>query len=335
MSNIFDDSDFDNFGIKDAPSKTTASYQKIKYLGGSKQAWPMKIRLLLNPHQPAERKHFHETITHSKNFNGHKWIMTNCPRTINNPCPICERYYSIIADIKTAKSHGAPEAEIKALDKEASAYKPKKSIAVLAVESGSTEIKLYNMGPRLAEQIFGKDNIRGTLEDFKELGVKWYSPTETMGWLEIQRTGEGLNTTYKAEAWMVMNRATRAKGFVEEALSPEVIENMNDPVNMYRIHENFVKNIWSHEELVGYAKSGMTILPDRIAKMYKIDQSFKAKPIGDEEIVAVKPVATQAAPQRPVPAPVAQAKPAAAPVRQAPPTPAAKPTAWDDSDIPF
>jgi hypothetical protein len=324
MSSIFDDSDFDNFGIKDAPSKAKTTYQKINYLGGSKQKWPLRLRLLLNPHQPAERKHFHKTITHSKNFNG-RWIMTNCPRTVSNPCPMCDKYYDMISDIKALKSSGATEAEIKVLDKKAASYKPKKSISVLAVESGSTEIKLYNMSPRLAEQVFGKDGIRGALEEFKEIGVKWYSPTETMGWLEIQRTGEGFETEYRAEAWMVVNKATRAKGYVEEALSPEVVENMNDPVNMYRIHENFVKSIWSYEELVGYVNSGLSVLPERIAKMYKIDQSFKSKPIGDDllDSVVVQRPAT-VTPQRPT-----QAAPVKSPAKPEPKS------AFDLDDIPF
>ena len=333
MSNIFDDSAFDSFGIKDAASKnSSSSYQKIKYLGGSKQEWPMKIRLLLNPHHPAERKHFHDTITHSKNFNG-RWVMTNCPRTINNPCPICEKYYDIISTIKERKTAGAPESEISALNKEADGYKPKKGISVLAVESGGTEIKLYNMGVKLAEQIFGKNEIRGTLEDFKELGVKWYSPTENMGWIQIQRTGEKLNTVYSVGPWEAINRTTRTKTYVEESLSPEVIENMNDPVNMYRIHENFVKNLWSHEELVGYVNSGLSVLPERIAKMYKIDQSFKAKPIGDDIIIA--PV--QSAPAQSYQTnrqPVQSAPAYQAPVRTAPAAPQKAKAPFDD-DIPF
>ena len=322
MSNIFDDSAFDNFGIKDAPSKNgNTSYQKIKYLGGSKQQWPLRIRLLLNPHHPAERKHFHDTITHSKNFNG-RWIMTNCPRTVNKPCPMCEKYYSLVTEAKEAKAKGAPEATLKAINKEADSYKPKKGISVLAVEAGGSEIKLYNMGVKLAEQLFGKNEIRGTLEDFKEMGVKWYSPTETMGWIEIQRSGEKLETVYRAEPWQAINKATRTKSYVEEALSPEVIENMNDPVNMYRIHENFVKNIWSFEELTGYVNSGLSVLPDRIAKMYKIDQSFKAKPIGDEVLA---PPSVQ---QRPV-------SQQAAPVRTAPAAPEKPKSAFDIDDIPF
>lgn len=276
MSNIYDELSFGDIETTGSQPKsstyTKQSYQKIGYLGGEKQTWPMKIRILMNPHHKQESKHFHETATHSRNFNG-KWIMANCPRVNAVNCPLCDKYFSLVNKSKERKAKGATVEEITAIEKEINLYKPKKSISVLAVESGSKEIKLYNMGIRLAEKIFGKSGTtKGVLETFKEMDVKWYSPSETMGWIEIKRTGFKLDTEYSVNPCQVINKDTRTLCFVSEALHPDVVKLMHDKDNMYRIKENFIKNTWSHEELTEYADSNLTVLPERIARMYKIDR---------------------------------------------------------------
>jgi hypothetical protein len=276
MSNIYDELSFGDLETTGSQPKSRTyiktSYQKIGYLGGEKQVWPMKIRILINPHHKQENKHFHETATHARNFNG-RWIMANCPRVNDANCPLCDKYFSLVAKSKERKAKSATVEEISAIEKEINLYKPKKSISVLAVESGSKEIKLFNMGIKLAEKIFGKSGVtKGVLETFKEMDVKWYSPTETMGWIEIKRTGVKLDTEYSVNPCQVVNKETRTLCFVSEALQPEVVKIMNDKDNMYRIKENFTKNLWSHEELTEYADSKLTVLPERIARMYKVDR---------------------------------------------------------------
>lgn len=277
MSDIFD------IDLKPKSSKegNFSNYQKIQYAGGSKQAWPMRARILVNVHHPEEAKTYHDFTVHMKKVNG-QFININCPRNVQGrKCAICSRFYELRALEKEVKSKNG--SLTKEQTNELLNARPKTSTFVLVNEVGSPEIKLFNIGSGLKDGIFGNGELSGALEVFDNMGLKVFNPKETRGWIEIKKSGSGTDTKYQVSPWSSFDKSTGSSSLVSQAVLPEVTKKLLDKDSLYRIRENFMKDVWTEEEAAKHVESGYTWYPEKFAKRYKLDLSLKA--VGDAPVV--------------------------------------------------
>lgn len=320
MGNIFD------IQLNQKPTKE-GSFQKIGFAGGSKQVWPMRARVFVNVHSQEEAKPFHEFDIHTKKVKG-KFINIECPRNVKGQsCALCSRFFELKAQ----------EKELKAINKKLSDddlaelfnIRPKKSYYILVNEIGSPEIKLYNIGTTLKASIFGEKELQGALEIYQSMGLSVFDPKEPRGWIEIKRSGSGTDTKYQVSPWSVFDKTTGSSSLVSQSVLPEVEKLLLDPNNMYRIRENFMKNVWTSEEVQQHVESGYTWYPEKVIeryrKIYKIDLSLNA--VGDEIFTEQEEQPVARKEFKPAEVKVAEVK------KPAPAAP--KKPIIDDEDIPF
>jgi hypothetical protein len=266
-------------------------FEKMNYLGGSKQSWPIDVRILVNPiskdeMKPSIESSFHEYIVNDQ------YVRIPCARSVEEVCPICDAYWEHYEVAKKMEVMGASSEEHpkhaewkrhKTLEKQ---FKQQKRFSMLVVLRGDNKVSILETKPQLTKAIFG-DRYKqkaGAISEIKSYGVPVFNPAESTGWLTLNKTGEKLNTTYTAKpaTHIKIDGRKKSEELVEEALHPQVLEKFQNPDKLPKLFASFKSRVWSREELENFVASDGTQLPareqERLAKKRKYNGKGEEAP---------------------------------------------------------
>lgn len=248
-------------------------FEKINYLGRSKQTWPLEVRLLVNPINSDEKKTHIDTTTHFSNIND-AFVSIPCARSVGQICPICDAYWDHQKHSKVLETQGAAlethpkNAEYIKAAALAKIFEPKRMYQTLAVVRGDDKISILELKPSLAKAIFGDSYKKsaGAITDFKSYGVPFLDPREKTGWLSLSKTGTGFQTTYSAKVAtsVKIEGRTKSEVLVESDLHPAVLEKFKDLSSLPAVYKIQKDRVWTQEELSAYVASEGTQFPDHV-----------------------------------------------------------------------
>jgi hypothetical protein len=251
--NPSEDTDYD---FDFAPKVKESKYTKIGFLkiGGDK---PTKFKILANVHHPEEKAAYHKLATHGNKING-KFFTFGCPRSVNQECPICDKYYKTVSRVKELEKTKANPEELDSLKKIQQALKPTQIYRILAVEAGKDEIVSYDMKTTLFKIVFGTGGADGLFNEFREMQVNPISPKSPFGWIDASRKGTALQTEYSASLSLTRDIKTRSMAFTEQFITEKVAKELADKDKLYRIRHEFTNQLWKSEDIKKYADSNGT-----------------------------------------------------------------------------
>lgn len=276
MTIDFDSIDFSSIEEGDfSVGKPLTTTEKLNFIGGSKQNWPIDVRIIVNMVNKDEAKPYHESHFHEYVEND-QYLRIPCSRSVGQTCPICDAHWDHKGNADKLAARGAgvsgheDHAEFQKQTILAKKFEQKKRFSMLAVVRGDTKVSILESKPQLTKAIFG-DKFKGTagaIAELKSYGVPVFSPTEPTGWLTLSKSGQGLTTTYTAKPAAVIKTVgkKREEQLIEEELHPMVVEKFKDMTKLPALYKRNFENQWSSEELENYVLSGGTQLPGRVVE---------------------------------------------------------------------
>lgn len=283
----FDNIDFSSLEETDfSVGNKQEQTERLSYLGGGKQTWPIDVRIVVNMSNKDEAKPFIDTHIHEYIAND-QYVRIPCARAAGQVCAICDAHWDHKnqADKLAARGGNAEGSEVHAEWKRhttlAKAFEQKKRFSMLAVLKGDTKISVLEAKTMLTKEIFGDKfkNKAGAIAEIKSYGVPVFNPHEPTGWLTLGKSGTGLATTYTAKPSLLTKIVGKKKEeqLVEEPLHPLILEKFQDMSKLPALSRSFKEKLWSPEELENYVASEGTELPGRIVEQMKKWSSKKGQ----------------------------------------------------------
>lgn len=249
--------------------------ERMNYLGGGKQTWPIDVRILVNMINKDEARPMIETHIHEYIVND-QYVRIPCARAAGLVCAICDAHWDHKGQSDKLAARGgnaegsADHVEWKKHSALAKQFEQKKRFSMLAVLKGDTKVSILEAKTQLTKEIFGdkyKDKA-GAVAEIKSYGVPVYNPSEPTGWLTLNKTGTGLATTYTAKPALITKIVGKKKEeqLVEEPVHPLILEKFQDMSKLPALSKSFKEKLWSPEEMENYVASAGTELPSRVAE---------------------------------------------------------------------
>lgn len=270
----FDNFDFSALEENDFSVGNKANtFEKMNYIGGSKQTWPIDVRIVVNMVNKDEAKPYHENHFHEYIVND-QYVRVPCARAVGEVCAICDAHWDHKAKAEKLATRGAnseaheEHAAWKRHTTLAKQFEQKKRFSVLVVLRGDNKISILDSKPQLTKKIFGDKfkNEPGAIAEIKSYGVPVFNPNEPTGWLTLGKTGQGLGTVYSAKPALLTKIVGKKKEeqLVEEALHPQVLEKFQDMSKLPALHKMIKDRLWTPEEVENYVASEGTQLPTKV-----------------------------------------------------------------------
>lgn len=279
MTEMLENFDFSLLEEEDfAVGKKTNSFEKISYVGGKGTTWPVDVRILVNMSSKDEARPYHENHIHEHIVNDN-YVRIPCARSIGQKCAICDAHWEHKNESEKLEARGA-KSESNPLHGEwrkhtalMKLYKQKQRFSMLVAVRNDNKISVLDAKPQLTKAIFG-DKFKGAvgaIDELKRYGVSIFNPNEKTGWLTLNKTGQGLATSYTAKPALhtKINGRKKEEELVEEPLHPLILEKFKDMTKLIALNKMIKDRMWSEEEVQAYVDSSGTVIPSRISDFFK------------------------------------------------------------------
>jgi hypothetical protein len=203
-----------------------------------------------------------------------------CQRTLGaKSCPECDRYFELLKQVKEA---GGKETEKgKSYQRAIEILKPRKKGWILYVTQDSDVIKAYKAPESVINMLWGKaksayyPEIPSLIADMRSQSMSPFDlRNNTMGWISIHKTGEGLGTRYfvqiasKTVPKIVNGRPVGTSSEYISATVSDYILNSYDLSNLPDVRKFESTYAFTMEESIEFAKNPL-ITPQRVVDQFK------------------------------------------------------------------
>lgn len=273
--------------------KKSNETEKLNWLGGAKQTYPLDMRILINMSNPDEANPYFDASFHEY-IDGTGYYRIPCMRSVGEVCPICDHYWdhkkhSEQLAVQGAQAENHPlHVKWKQHEFLKKKFQQKKGYLMLVALKGDDKISVFSTKTQQIKAIFGDayKKLPGAIDELKSYGVSVFNPYEVTGWISLNKSGQGLQTTYSAKPSLIseIKGKMKTEKIMEEPLHPKVIEAFKDMGKLPALRKRIQDSLWSQEELETYIISGGIEIPERVKEILNKNKKEEDKPKQDEVV---------------------------------------------------
>lgn len=292
---------------------------------------PLICKLVVDPRRPNEayRKVLYHRYMVGPNPKMDGRFMLS-PKVLQGKDPIADAYWLAANKAKELKLAGKEDTpEYRRLDQQKKVFGNHERYHLLVIPLNETLPKVLTTVGMVVDGLFGKEAwgdkpaTKGLVNKMKDLKRNPFNLRNKTGWLKIWKTGEGIETRYHVEEYVVettmKDQETGEDVAVKRPFAAEVSPNIFDleveqVPDLSKQDLDNTKMLWTFDECQAYVDSYGSTIPERCQKQQQSKRTNDDDEGGPHTKTAKSFLDEEPEEDEPAPAPAAKPKAKAKPV---------------------